>query len=69
MNSYEVRDLALILGEVSRHASSSKSRSKESLSIMGGESIPSIVTLDFLQKSLKLTQFLADEAHSCTIQL
>jgi ATP-dependent helicase/DNAse subunit B len=25
--------------------------------------------LDFLQKSLKLTQFLADEAHSCTIQL
>jgi hypothetical protein len=26
-------------------------------------------TLDFLQKSLKLTQFLADEAHSCTIQL
>jgi hypothetical protein len=22
-----------------------------------------------LQKSLKLTQFLADEAHSCTIQL
>jgi hypothetical protein len=26
-------------------------------------------SLDFLQKSLKLTQFLADEAHSCTIQL
>jgi ligand-binding sensor domain-containing protein len=28
-----------------------------------------LMTLDFLQKSLKLTQFLADEAHSCTIQL
>jgi cyanophycin synthetase len=38
-----------------------------------GLSLDSIVKdgqrVDFLQKSLKLTQFLADEAHSCTIQL
>jgi hypothetical protein len=44
MSSYEVSDIALILGEVSRHAFSGKSRSEESLSIMGGESILSIVT-------------------------
>lgn len=44
MSSYEVRGIALILGKVSCHESSGQSRSQESVSIMGRESVSSVVT-------------------------
>jgi hypothetical protein len=44
MSSYEFRDIALILAEVSQLEASSQSRSQESISVMGRESVSSIVT-------------------------
>ncbi|MFO0515178.1 MAG: hypothetical protein ACK5ZL_01020, partial [bacterium] len=43
MSSYEFRDIALILAEVSRLETSSQSRSQESISVMGRESVSSVV--------------------------
>jgi hypothetical protein len=44
MSSYEFRNIAFILAEVSQLEASSQSRSQESISVMGGESVSSIVT-------------------------
>jgi len=43
MSSYEFRDIALILAEVSQLETSSQSRSQESISVMGRESVSSVV--------------------------
>jgi hypothetical protein len=44
MSSYEFRDIAFILAEVSRLEAIGQSRSQESISVMGRESVSSIVT-------------------------